>query len=80
MSANVQELLDAIRALPLREQAELAAALLASLDGKAGTADEVEAAWAAEVESRARRALAGTSDAVPWDDVRACAEAALRGQ
>jgi putative addiction module component (TIGR02574 family) len=52
---------------------------LASLDD-AGADDpaEVEAAWAAEIEKRARRVMAGESEGIPWEDVRARAEAELR--
>jgi hypothetical protein len=39
---------------------------------------DVEAAWAAEIERRARRALADESGGVAWDDVRRRAEAELR--
>ncbi len=65
--------------MPIDERATVAAELLASLD-EAGAEDpvEVEAAWAAEIEKRARRVLAGESQGIPWEDVRARAEAALR--
>jgi putative addiction module component (TIGR02574 family) len=61
------------------ERADLAAELLASLDGP-GVEDPaaVEEAWAKEVERRARRVMAGESQGIPWDDVRTRAEAALR--
>jgi hypothetical protein len=39
---------------------------------------EVEAAWAEEIERRARRAIAGETTGIPWDDVRRRAEAELR--
>ena len=61
-------LLDAME-LPLPERAELAADLLASLDGEPES--EVETAWAAEVERRAREALADPDDDVAWESVRA---------
>lgn len=57
--------------LPHRERADVAAELLASLDEE--TTDdpqELERAWAAEIERRARRVLAGESSATPWDQVR----------
>jgi putative addiction module component (TIGR02574 family) len=41
-------------------------------------ADDVEAAWAAEIEKRARRVLAGQSSGIPWEEVRARAEADLQ--
>ena len=66
-------------ALPVAERADVAAELLASLDdAKADNPAEVEAAWAAEIERRARRVLAGESAGIPWEEVRRRAEAALR--
>jgi len=57
--------------LPPTERADVAAALLASLDEEpADNLEEVEKAWAAEIERRARRVLAGESAGVPWEQVR----------
>ena len=54
MSPRAQELLREAMALPVRERADLAAELLASLDDAAAEDPaEVEAAWAAEIERRA---------------------------
>ena len=65
--------------MPLDERADVAAELLASLDdAEAEHAADVEAAWAAEIERRARRVMAGESMGVPWEDVRRRAEAELR--
>ena len=55
--------------LPLPERAELAADLLATLDGEPD--HDVAAAWASEIESRAREALASPDDDVAWETVRA---------
>ena len=66
-------------ALPVKERADLAAELLASLDdATAEDPAEVEAAWAAEVERRARRVMTGETAGIPWEDVRRRAEAELR--
>jgi len=79
MTSRAQELLREALALPLAERADVAAELLASLDdAKADNLAEVESAWAAEIETRARRVLAGESAGVPWEDVRHRAEAELR--
>ncbi len=79
MSPRAQELLREALALPLDERADVAAQLLASLDDAAADDPaEVEAAWAAEIERRARRAIAGETTGVPWEDVRRRAEAELR--
>lgn len=58
--------------LPHAERADLAAVLLASLDEEpAESLEEVEKAWAAEIERRARRVLAGASAGVPNPVVKA---------
>lgn len=71
MTDRAQALLrEALTLLP-DEHADVAAELLASLD-EATTEDPatVQAAWAKEIEGRARRALAGGSAGEPWGDVR----------
>jgi putative addiction module component (TIGR02574 family) len=78
MSPRAQELLREALALPLNERADVAAQLLASLDdAKATDPAEVEAAWAEEIERRARRVMAGETAGVPWEDVRRRAESGL---
>jgi putative addiction module component (TIGR02574 family) len=79
MSSRALELLREALKLPLDERASVAAELLASLDeAEAEHPAEVEAAWAAEIERRARRVLAGESAGIPWEDVRRRAESNLR--
>jgi putative addiction module component (TIGR02574 family) len=78
MTDRAQAVLREALALPLEERADVAAELLASLDGAEPDVADVEAAWAAEIETRARRALAGDSLGIPWEDVRRRAEADLR--
>ena len=71
MSNRAQTLLREALTLPVDERAEVAAELLASLDDS--TVEEpaaVQAAWAKEIERRARRVLAGESVGEPWEDVR----------
>jgi putative addiction module component (TIGR02574 family) len=79
MTSRAQEVLREALALPIDQRADVAAELLASLDD-VGSEDiaEVEAAWAAEIERRARRVMAGESAGIPWEDVRRRAEADLR--
>jgi putative addiction module component (TIGR02574 family) len=63
-----QELLaDALR-LDTTERAKLAAELLASLDGE--PEEDVEAAWAEEVERRMDEIESGAVKLVPWEDVK----------
>mgnify|MGYP003460293110 CR=1 FL=1 len=78
MTSRAQELLREALALPVDERADVAAELLASLDDGSEDPVEVEAAWAAEIERRARRVLAGDSAGASWQDVRTRAEADLR--
>ena len=79
MSPSAQELLREAMALPVKERADLAAELLASLDdARADDPAEVEAAWAAEIERRARRVMTGETAGISWEDVRRRAEAELR--
>ncbi len=54
--------------LSVDERAELAAELLASLDGEPDA--DVEAAWAAEIERRARRVRRESSRGRSWEQVR----------
>jgi putative addiction module component (TIGR02574 family) len=57
--------------LPQSERADVAAELLASLDDEPmEDPTEVEKAWAAEIERRARRVLAGESAGSPWEEVK----------
>ena len=79
MTSRAQELLREALTLPVAERADVAAELLASLDdAEAENPAEVEAAWAAEIERRARRVMSGESAGVPWEDVRRRADAELR--
>ena len=78
MSTRTQELLREALALPVDERADVAAQLLASLDDEDVATEDIEAAWAVEIEKRARRVLSGQSEGIPWEDVRRRAEAELR--
>ncbi len=68
MTDAARKLLDDVMALPARDRARVAAALIASLDE--GEDESAEAAWAAEIERRAERVLAGESEGHPWSEVR----------
>ena len=78
MTDRAQEVLREALTLPVDQRADVAAELLASLDDADDDFTDVESAWAAEIEKRARRVLAGESQGVPWEDVRRRAEAELR--
>jgi putative addiction module component (TIGR02574 family) len=77
MTSRAQELLREALTLPSAQRADVAAELLASLDDTETDMASVEAEWAAEIERRARRVLAGESSGIPWEEVRRRAEAEL---
>jgi putative addiction module component (TIGR02574 family) len=78
MTQRAQDLLREALALPVDERADVAAQLLASLDDEDVATDEIEAAWAVEIEKRARRVVSGQSEGIPREDVRRRAEAEFR--
>ena len=80
MTSRAQELLREALTLPPAERAGVAAESLASLDDTETDITDIEAEWAAEIEKRARRVLAGESQGIPWEDVRQRADAELHRQ
>jgi putative addiction module component (TIGR02574 family) len=79
MTHRAQELLREALRLPPEERADVAAELLASLEEPIeDDPAAVQAAWAQEIERRARRAMAGDSADEPWEDVRDRVERHLR--
>ena len=70
-------LADALR-LDLAARAEVAAELLASLDGPADPG--AEAAWAVEIERRVAAIEAGTVKLEPWEDVKRRIEKEILGR
>jgi putative addiction module component (TIGR02574 family) len=78
MTPRAQDLLREALALPVDERTDVAAELLASLDEDDVATEDIEAAWAVEIERRARRVLSGESEGIPSEDVRRRAEAELR--
>jgi putative addiction module component (TIGR02574 family) len=65
-----RDILDEALKLPLVERGRLVQKLIKSLDeAEAEEPSVVERAWAAELEERAQRALAGKSSARDLDDV-----------
>lgn len=69
MGTQAKEVLREALKLTPEDRAEVAAELLASLDESDD--EDVETAWAAEIERRARRVLAGESAGVDWAEARA---------
>lgn len=68
MTRAARDLLEKALKLDVSERADLAAELLASLDGE--PEEQVEAAWAAEIQRRIGRIEAGTEKLLPWEDVQ----------
>jgi putative addiction module component (TIGR02574 family) len=68
MSKTADDILNNAMRLSTTERADLAAALLASLDGE--PEDAVEAAWASEIERRVERRRSGEATGRPWPEVR----------
>jgi putative addiction module component (TIGR02574 family) len=70
-------LADALR-LDVDARAELAAEILASLDGPADP--DAEAAWAAEIARRVAAIESGAARLEPWDEVRRRIEKEILGR
>lgn len=68
MSKVADDILTTAMQLPIIDRAEIASALLASLDGEPD--DGVEAAWAAEIERRIERIKSGGATGKSWAEVR----------
>lgn len=68
MSRNAERLLDEALMLPDGERADLAARLIKSLDGVAE--DDVDDAWAEEIERRCAASDAGDAVSSDWESVR----------
>ena len=75
MARNVAEILLEASELPESDRAELAGRLLETLHGEPD--EDVEAAWAEEVERRVRQLDAGEVKTIPWEEVRAKLHARL---
>ena len=69
MSEGARKVLQDAMALSVSERAEVAAGLLASLDGEPDA--DLEMAWEREIERRAMEALANPEDDLAWESVRA---------
>ncbi len=68
MRTAARNVLDAALRLPEPDQVELAAELLAHLEGE--TEAEVDAAWAAEIKRRTREIDQGLVKGIPWSAVK----------
>jgi len=75
MSVTVEELLGQALQLEPRARAELAALILESVPTE--SAEEVDAAWEAEIRRRVQELESGSVKTIPWEEVR---EKLIRGE
>jgi putative addiction module component (TIGR02574 family) len=75
MTRDVAELFREASSLSEADRAELAGRLLGTLHGEPD--EDVEAAWAEEIERRVRQIDAGEVKTIPWEEVRAKLHALL---
>lgn len=66
--SDTEDVLHEALKLPASRRAELAAQLLASLDGEEDP--DAESAWAAEIQRRIERVRTGEASGRPWTEVR----------
>ena len=74
MASSLEDIENEALKLPTAERARLVEHLLASLDND----NEIEEAWALEVERRIKRVDSGHDQLIPLEEAIARAEAALR--
>lgn len=77
---EVETVLAAALRLPADARAAVVAELLQSLDEPEQTANEVEAAWANEIQLRLADVDAGVVKPIPWSEARSRIFAAAGGQ
>lgn len=68
MTKAAKEIVKAAVRLPERDRIELVEELLVSLESKAD--ENIDAAWAAEIEKRSRELKEGSVRPIPWHEVR----------
>jgi putative addiction module component (TIGR02574 family) len=76
MTRGAKKILEAAIKLTESERLQVIEELLASLEP--APENEVDAAWAAEVERRSREIKEGTVQAIPWDEVKSRARERVR--
>ncbi|WP_437679014.1 MULTISPECIES: addiction module protein [unclassified Sorangium] len=78
--SDVEDVLVAALRLSAEDRAAVAAALIQSLDEPEQTTEEVEAAWAEEIQQRLADVDAGVVTPVPWPEARRRILAAANGR
>jgi putative addiction module component (TIGR02574 family) len=77
MTRPAKEIVDAAKRLPENDRLEIVEELLASLEPQSD--DDVDAAWAAEVERRSDEVTQGVVRPMPWAAVKSQARERSRG-
>ncbi|WP_437672552.1 addiction module protein [Sorangium sp. So ce131] len=78
--SDVEDVLVAALRLSAEDRAAVAATLIQSLDAPEQTTEEVEAAWAEEIQQRLADVDAGVVTPVPWPEARRRILAAANGR
>lgn len=78
MTQPANEIVNAAKQLSESERLEIVQELLASLEPAAD--EDVDAAWAAEVERRSREIKEGSVRPIPWEEVKSQARKRARGR
>ena len=78
MRTAAKNVLNAALRLPEPDRVELATELLAHLEGDVD--EDVDAAWAAEIERRTREIEQGLVKPIPWSAVRRAAARRIRAK
>jgi len=71
MTEQAREILHAALGLSLEDRALVATEILASMDDPGEDPEEVESAWAREIDARMARAKAGATTFSEWTDIDA---------
>ena len=77
MTRPAKEIVSAALRLPESERLQIVEELLASLEPAAD--EDVDAAWAAEIDRRSREMKEGTVRPIPWGEVKSRARERIRG-
>lgn len=78
MTQPANEIVNAAKQLSENERLEIVQELLASLEPAAD--EDVDAAWAAEVDRRSREIKEGSVQPIPWEEVKSQARKRARGR
>jgi putative addiction module component (TIGR02574 family) len=78
MTKAARDIVKAAVQLPENERVQVVEHLLASLEPESD--EDVDSAWAAEIERRSRQIKEGTVSLIPWEEVRSQARKRARAK